>query len=344
MVVAYHFEWLPGGFFGVDVFFVLSGYLITTILHEEWAASRDIRLPRFYGRRFLRLTPALWVFVLTALVLAYSVAGESHMRPTWTIASLAYVTNLLIAFGQEYPLGFVSHCWTLGMEEQFYLLWPLVLRTSLRRGVAPRTLAAVMVGVAVAAVLWRHHLAAGYEADPARVYLRVYFAPDTRADLLAIGCALALLERARPSALALSPVAQTAATVAGLVLLAVAARTPSIDDAVAAPAIFLVAGLASLLLVVGLRTPKATPLTRLFELPPLVWLGRLSYSLYLWHALALTIAVNALQHDPALSLVAKYSLPLLLAAASYHLIERPFLRLRKRLAGSRWASGPDVAR
>src|SRR5262245_38330650 len=104
MVVAFHLDWLPGGFFGVDVFFVLSGYLITTLLHREWADSRDIDLARFYGRRLLRLTPALWVFVLVAFVLAQTFAGAEQLPPLWALAGLAYVTNLVMAFGHVYPM------------------------------------------------------------------------------------------------------------------------------------------------------------------------------------------------------------------------------------------------
>ena len=265
MVVAYHFDWLPGGFFGVDVFFVLSGYLITTVLCREWTSAESIDLRKFYTRRLLRLTPALYVFVLVAFVLAETVAGEHLLHPRWAIVTLLYASNLLTAFGGVYPLGFVSHCWSLGLEEQFYLLWPFALRTALRRGVRVRTLLVVMVVLALASTLWRLHLAAALADDPDG-WLRVYFGPDTRADLLAIGCALALLEHDRPAALALSAAWQAVAAVAGIALLGVAASTPSIEDAVASPASFTIAALGALLLIVGTKDRAATPVTRFFEL------------------------------------------------------------------------------
>jgi peptidoglycan/LPS O-acetylase OafA/YrhL len=339
MVVAYHYDWLPGGFFGVDVFFVLSGYLITTVLCREWTTVESIDLRKFYSRRLLRLTPALYVFVLVAFVLAETVAGEHLLQPSWAVITLLYGSNLLTAFGGVYPLGFVSHCWSLGLEEQFYLLWPFALRMALRRGVRARTLLVVMVGLALASTLWRLHLAAALADDPDG-WLRVYFGPDTRADLLAVGCALALLEQDRPAALALSATWQAVAALGGLALLGLAARTPSIEDAVASPASFTIAALGALLMIVGTKDRAATPVTRFFELAPVVWLGRLSYSLYVWHALALTVAVNALAATPGLSLLAKYTLPLVLAAASYYLVERPFLRLKDRLAVVRVAPVP----
>src|SRR5215470_9426359 len=199
-VVLYHDEQLRGGFLGVDMFFVLSGLLITSILLEEWGATGDIRLGRFYARRFLRLGPALVAFVGIVYVATHVVVPSlaDTLRGRWAVAALLYVTDFLIAYGREYPLGAVSIHWSLAIEEQFYLLWPLGLRFLLRRGLSYRAIAGVLAGASLVPLLIRSVLRMQAGDDPS-LWLRLYFAPDTRADALLIGCALfVLMIRAPP--------------------------------------------------------------------------------------------------------------------------------------------------
>jgi peptidoglycan/LPS O-acetylase OafA/YrhL/Tfp pilus assembly protein PilF len=323
MVMGYHAGWLRGGFLGVDLFFVLSGFLITSILMQEWDRTKAIRLGKFYLRRILRLAPALSAFVAVVYAATHwLVPGLSdQFQARWALAALLYVSNLLIAYGREYPLGYASICWSLAIEEQFYLLWPLALRTALRRGLTGRALAALLLGAIALAGGVRALLLQRGAADP-DLWLRVYFAPDTRADSLLWGCLLGLLfARWRPPA-RYARLGMVSASLAALVL-ARMATTLNIADLVARPWLFTLSALAAAALV--LEVVRDGRLSRLLAWRPLVWIGQLSYSLYLWHAVGMTIGQAA---GPAGQAV----LPFALAALSHFLIERPFLRLKDRFA------------
>jgi hypothetical protein len=189
-VFTYHFSSrrLPGGYIGVDIFFVLSGFLITYLLVEEWRRTGAINLKNFYARRALRLLPALFAWTLVLGVAGVFIGGETRRLIFYGIAaSLSYVTNWLVAFELllRNPL---SITWSLAIEEQFYLLYPLALGWALRRKAKPSTLVVALCAIVFAvelrrALLWR----AG-----APVF-RVYYATDTRADALMLGCLLGVL-------------------------------------------------------------------------------------------------------------------------------------------------------
>jgi peptidoglycan/LPS O-acetylase OafA/YrhL len=182
---------IPGleaaGGIGVDIFFVLSGFLITTILVREYDGRGSVSLTEFYKRRSLRLFPALLLMCL--LFVAYSAVFSSDIskRLREVMEGLLYVTNWSTAFdlGHSHYLG---HTWSLGIEEQFYLLWPVVLVgvLQLRRGHVIAFWVALML--AVAAATWRTGLA----IDGARTW-RLYSGFDTRCDAVLIGCALTFI-------------------------------------------------------------------------------------------------------------------------------------------------------
>jgi peptidoglycan/LPS O-acetylase OafA/YrhL len=318
MVIAFHDRRLVGGFLGVDLFFALSGFLITAILLEEWDATRSIHLPRFYARRFLRLAPALYTFVLVVYAGTHWFRPElaSWLEGRWAVATLLYVPNLLIAFGREYPIGAVSICWSLGIEEQFYLVWPLAFRTLLRRGLSERAIAALLLVPIVAAAALR--LALVSSPGP-NVWLRVYFAPDTRADALLVGCVVAL---ALARAVRAHAAAKAVGALAGAAVLALLATSHHIMAFVSSPMLFSASATASALMVAGLLGPRW--LRRPLEWAPLVYIGRLSYSLYLWHEMGIMFGAPG-------GTLGKAALLLALAAASHHLVERPFLKLKRRL-------------
>src|SRR5690348_10194371 len=189
-VFVYHarIDWLPGGFLGVDLFFVLSGYLITSLLLVEWEARNRIDLRRFWLRRARRLLPALVVVVLGALVLA-AIFARSDLRNTRSdaVSSLLYYTNwhLILARHSYFAIhgspSLLQHLWSLAVEEQFYLVWPLLLVPGLVLLGRKRLPMLVIAGIAASvALMWTLY---NPEGDPSRVY----FGTDTRAFLLLMG-------------------------------------------------------------------------------------------------------------------------------------------------------------
>jgi peptidoglycan/LPS O-acetylase OafA/YrhL len=322
-VIAYHDGLLTGGFLGVDVFFALSGFLITTLLLQEWDELASISISRFYLRRFLRLGPALVVFVgvLFAITHLWLPDLRDSLRPRWALAALFYCSNVLIGYAREYPLGVVSICWSLALEEQFYLLWPLGLRTLLSRGVSKPGATLLAVGLCLVPATLRHALVATGRGDPS-LWLRIYFAPDTRADAILVGCALALFLSWRPLTRT-SIHAGGIAALAGAAILGRLATTRSIADMVSSPALITLAAWSSAAVVFGAIHTK--PFIRVLELRPMVWIGKLSYSLYLWHGVGL-------EAGSAFSPWLRYPMTLVLAIASHLLVERPFLRVKAGLA------------
>jgi peptidoglycan/LPS O-acetylase OafA/YrhL len=194
-VIAYHADlgWLPGGFLGVDVFFVISGFLITTLLLAERDRLGHIDLRGFWLRRARRLLPALFLLIATTLALCVLLAPDelTEVRGD-TLAALAYVTNWYLVFRQQSYFQIMGrpspllHLWSLAVEEQFYLVWPLVLTAGLallhRRGML-----LLSVAGALGSAIWMAYLYVP-GADPSRVY----YGTDTHATGLLLGAALAL--------------------------------------------------------------------------------------------------------------------------------------------------------
>ena len=314
LVLAVHtgddLDTLPGGVLGVDLFFVLSGFLITSLLLAEWDRDGGMSFRGFYRRRALRLLPAL--FAMLAVFLAVSaVASETFGTDLrWGLYSLLYVVNIAAVREGGIDADGLQHMWTLAQEEQFYLVWPLALWTALRLGVRPRGLVLLLAGLGAALIAWR---TASWLGDATPGYL--FYAPETRSDGLVLGC--------------LAGVAFSY----GLVR-----RVPThLATVMVVPACFAVAtlnfqkpGLASILLAVFCASATVALLacvlepgwwfTRLVDRGWLRGLGRISYGLYLWH-LPIYVAVGW-----------KLGLPLALLAAlaSYRFVERPFLRMRHR--------------
>jgi peptidoglycan/LPS O-acetylase OafA/YrhL len=337
-VIAFHAQWPGGGggYLGVDVFFALSGFLITTLLVEERRRHGGVDLRGFWLRRALRLLPALGLLLVGTAVYAAArpSAPASEGFGADALAALFYVANWAAALSHQYHAHLLSHTWSLAIEEQFYVLWPPVLvvllaRTRARTVIAV-TAAGVAASVAVRAVLYRSH---GFTP-------RVTYGLDTRASALLLGCLLALFMARRPvRAATRRPTAVTAATGAvGLGVLAwmvVGSRYASASIGAHPGRVFdeayLLAPLAACALIASLVVAPSTPLARAMSLRPIVWLGRISYSLYLWHFpvdLVLAPAGGATA-TPALQ-VARLVVAVVLAAASYELVERRFLALKAR--------------
>ena len=314
-VFAYHSDYgqggpFVGGWIGVEVFFVLSGYLITTLLLVQRDRAGTLAVGSFWLRRLARLYPALVLAVVLAAVLSIVLPrADVGARPLWAFLALTYTSDFYFAFGRT-DLGVLTHTWTLAVEEQFYLLWPLVLLA-----VAPRRLLRLTLVAAVA--LWAVMPLLG---DPAGTAFQP--AVLSRSWALLAGCALAvvLLEHGVPRGAARVASIAGPALVLAAVALPLALHNLWYEDLAVQP-LLAVAGTAAILAAVQ----QPGWLFRLLALPPLPQLGLLSYGAYLYHLPVLGLVGPVLPLRRSLGLVLCLGDTLVLAWASYRFVERPIL-------------------
>jgi peptidoglycan/LPS O-acetylase OafA/YrhL len=345
LVVGYHAHktWLPGGYVGVDVFFVISGFLITGGLIREIVHKGEISWAGFYARRALRILPAAAVTIIATVILAWlllppirrvGVGGDA-------LASMFYVQNWRLAdLSTDYLTGTqapspLQHFWSLAVEEQFYIVWPLLLivatlplkrfnaaSAGARNRVRPLVLGAVAV-VLVPSLCWSIYLT---PVDTA-----AYFVTTTRLWELAVGAGLA----AAASWLSRIP------TVMGVVLgwaglAAILAAAFAFDDSTQIPgyhALLPVLGAAGII-AGGLTAGSAGPVAILGRRPATL-VGDISYSYYLWHWPLIIIALATFdQQDPSVVAVSTAALSLVPAWLSYKLVEQPCLGWRPRKGGT----------
>src|ERR1700730_15385771 len=189
LVFLFHTGHAAGGWVGVDIFFVLSGYLITSILLTEHERTGVINLLRFYGRRACRLLPALIIVIGVAVVIAFCLQNKVRDIEIDAVAALFYVLDYRYALMVNLTHATdLAHLWSLSIEEQFYFLWPLTLIILLETGT--RRMAFRMTLILILVVAARRVFIFANRADPS---FRIYFAFDTRVDELLIGCSLAHL-------------------------------------------------------------------------------------------------------------------------------------------------------
>lgn len=353
-VVAYHleFSWASGGLLGVGVFFTLSGYLITDLLLAAQQRG-GIRLGDFWLGRARRLLPALFLMlgVVVAWVVLFGPAQPTEFREAVGAAAL-YVANWQLVFqhisyfarfGPPSPLG---HLWSLGVEEQFYIFWPLLLMIGMRlvrertsvSGVRPRlaALTLLLVGASALEMALLYHPS----LDPSRVY----YGTDTRAFELLAGAALAMVW---PSAKLRPNVTEGARRVldgAGLIgLLAILAmiwRTGEYSSFLYQGG-FVLLSAATALLLASLAHP-ASRLGTLMGCRPLRWIGERSYGIYLWHMPIIALTTPADAHGVNLGRAAlQVAATFCVAALSWRLVEQPIRhgalgRLWRNLRSSGW--------
>lgn len=329
LVVLFHagVSWLPGGFIGVDVFFVISGYLITGLLVAEQARTGRISLAAFWARRVRRLGPALvlvMVVVLPASMVFLSRIGtETGPAAKAALAALLLNANhfFLLESGDYFAAAAETnpflHTWSLSVEEQFYLLWPLALLAMLRwprRKLVVSVAAAFVLSLVGAAWAW------GTWSSSAQFYLM----PARAWELLA-GAWLAVVARRSPNSIVAARIANPLAVV-GLGLIVLSALKVSGLWGFPFPLGFGPVAGAVLLIWAGAAAPQNL-ISRRAALPPIVYLGRISYPLYLWHwpLLVLSRGSRLWEPDPwadALAVLAA----LAAAAATYEAVEKPWQR------------------
>ncbi|OAP42494.1 hypothetical protein AU381_14985 [Sinorhizobium glycinis] len=315
-VVAFHCR-LPltgGGSIGVDLFFVLSGYLITSILRSEITETGTVSLARFYWRRALRLWPPL-LLMLAAYVAVAPTLFPARDAIIDTAIAATYLTDYAMAFWHE-PL-MIGHTWSLSVEEHFYLLWPLVILAT--RALSQLALARFLIVAFVAATAWRI-------ADSLiwQDWYRTYYRFDTRMSGLMLGGLIAVMPwRPKPETAAM--IGRLAAYVLIIGLLMAPFRSPAFIGWGG-----MVVDLAAGGLILSVFSAEATKLHRFLTLRPLVYLGVISYSVYLWHYPMARLLRYDLPSGVAFLLVAGCSIAV--AALSYELVEKPLKSMRRRIA------------
>ena len=315
----------PYGAMGVSVFFALSGFLITRRLMEEWRAAGSINLAGFYIRRAFRILPPILVYLAAVALLGFAL----HLIPMdrqQLAASLFFYRNYLT---EPVTQGwYTGHFWSLAVEEHFYLLWPVLLWfAGLRRA---RWLAP---GLALAVAVWRMADARWDWVGRLNPALRGSVArTDYRLDILLFGCAVALIWD--------EPWVQALLRRLGGSLLALTAATAAVVCQVWTPPGYLTMGAILMALLPAATVAKPGSWAgRFLELPVLAWVGRMSYSLYIWQQLFLPSnelprGLGMWQQGPW-NLAAAFGC----AAASYYLVERPAIAWGKRLRKRRYHQG-----
>jgi peptidoglycan/LPS O-acetylase OafA/YrhL len=300
------------GQIGVNLFFVLSGFLITTLLIEEREATGRIDVRAFYLRRALRLLPALAV-LLIGVTLLMLVSGRAAEIPVDLLSTLFYVRNWFTAFGEN-P-GVLSHAWSLSIEEQFYIVWPgtflllIVFWKGRWRGLVATLVLLALISTMLRAAIW-------IGGD----YNRALWGTDTRLDAILIGCTLAFLRWRWGLAL------PWYVGIIGLTIVGLTGFMDSFSSVVIGMTIVSLAGAAVVLACLD---------TRLLAWRPIVAIGVVSYGLYLYHRPIARIFVDNGLVGQLTAAAAIATISLILAWLSYRYVERPALRLK-----SRWQRQP----
>jgi peptidoglycan/LPS O-acetylase OafA/YrhL len=343
-VIIYHFGLLPGGYLGVDLFFVLSGFLITSLLVREWdRRGGRISFRDFYVRRVLRLFPALGCVIAVTVALAGLMelfgTPRNRLYAMRTLEGLPWVVTFAGNWARALnrpslgSLGLLGHTWSLAVEEQFYLLWPAVFVLLMHRRFGRGSIALSLTLLAVAEMVYRvAGESAGYSG------YRIYYGTDTHFDGLLIGCAVAFWEASQRSALEhqkAGGLVKFAAALAAAVLVILFVFGSLSRDEIEICLTVLACG-AFLVGVITGRLPVF--LERLLSSAGAVQIGRRSYGLYLWHYIILETAftlfpaefVDRRRTITAVFIGAVFIVLFIVTELSYYFIELPALRLKRR--------------
>jgi peptidoglycan/LPS O-acetylase OafA/YrhL len=347
-VLMYHggLSFMTGGFMGVDVFFVLSGFLITSLLVGEFRESLTIKLGAFWARRARRLLPALLLMLLFVAFFASVIVpkGTYGALRLDALSTLLYVSNwhfILVNsnyFNETAAASPLLHTWSLAVEEQFYLIWPLVVLGVLHFTKSLRALFALCCAAALGSALWMNVL-----FDGATSTNRVYLGTDTRSQCLFIGCALAVGlvlmtqhshaegrlrqgELWRPAGRSGRRLCASAGVAGAVAAGAIWVRTNQTSSFPYRGGFFLI-GLATAAVILSAVGAPRSIVPRVLSLPPVRYVGQISYGLYIWHWPLFIWIDHARTGLSGFSLFAtRVLVTFAVSVASFHLVERPIRR------------------
>ncbi|MES9683438.1 acetyltransferase [Bacillus sp. AFS001701] len=340
-VIAYHlnFSWASGGFLGVTVFFVLSGYLITDLLIAEWSTNQRIDLRSFWYRRAKRLLPGM--FTLLLIVIAFVSLFKSSMIGNLkqdSVAAIFYYSNWWYIFHHlSYFESFanpsiLNHFWSLAVEEQFYIIWPILTVLGLKYiKNKDRLFLYTLVGAIVSALLMAILFHPG--SDPSRVY----YGTDTRAFSLLLGASLALVWPSRKLTNNVTTSGKILIDLVGItglfIFLLMVGKTNQYDSFLYRGGMFLLS-ISAAMLIAALAHPTSK-IGRFLAMRPLKWIGLRSYGIYLWqYPVIILFSPKVNTGDISLfRAICQITLIFVLAALSYHYIEDP---IRKGKLGILW--------
>ncbi len=330
-VVFWHISlpYVRAGNIGVDVFFVLSGFLITTLLLQEWEKTGTISLKNFYLRRSLRLLPVLLVLLTLFAIYStfYQTKEEAEASYKYILATLFYVANWVQVFGglHHHELG---HTWSLAVEEQFYIIFPLLLLAFLRLKTNYRGML-LFLGIGIIGVyLNRFWLWQGDQS-----YDRLHMSLDTRADAMLVGAFVSVLvvNNLLPKKNWTIILSRILAFGAALLLCWLVVFGVG-DELYYKYGVLSLTAICVGFVIMDLMGQPLKLTQTILKFPPLVWVGRLSYGIYLWHIPVIYLIGTPETWSRAMLQGIRFTAVLIVAAISYYFIEKPFLKFKNRFS------------
>ena len=329
--------WFKGGFFGVDMFFALSGFLITTLLLEEHMRCGSISLKGFFRRRLRRLYPVLVALVLVSLVSVVVLHPSVTLQRLTLVAIsvLAYFSNYVFAADSQSWTGGMLHTWSLAVEVHFYILWAFIVRAVTRRhGLNLRILCSIAVGTATASALWR---ATVWGLSHNKNW--PYGGTDARLDAIFLGVAAAIIRLQylrNPEAVRVRPMGRWAVRRLELVcIMGIVALIYTTGQSSWVPYLggFTLVGAATAILILTTLMSEHSLAARAVNTKLMAWLGTVSYSIYIWHVpvgkMLVSSKLQALGFPWLLSEIMRAAACILVGAVSYYFLERAFMRKRQ---------------
>lgn len=331
LIMLYHtFQpYTYGGFIGVDIFFVLSGLLITTLLLKEYNTHQSINFKFFYVRRILRLAPALIIMVSTFYIYGQFFFTEEQNTEAFaaTLSTLFYTANIAKAY-DWYPMGYLLPTWSLSIEEQFYFAWPIVFVLLFNNLKNQHKL--ILSISALIVVLWLNRIFLTLDSNT--TIDRLYFGSDTHSDGLLIGCLTATLlfyyEQSSSKIIIFLRNRSTLITITCLAFFGLSFLFLGRDIRSLYIWYFPILSIISAILISSLYLQKNDKANILFSNKALVWLGSISYGVYLWHWPVYRVISEMGNKGFQMGLYGSL-IAIAIASFSFYFIEKPILKLKR---------------